>query len=480
MKPIIYLEKREVYEYPQNNRLYHPSCKYPEYPFSKAEISESENAVYDMVRLSFYGLQLDEKNFGTASWNPFGDVIKPGDVVLIKPNMVNNYETQSQYDCTLTHPSIVRAAIDYCIIAKAGQIILGDAPIQGADMDKIRNSCHYDEIIRFYQSKQINVVWKDFRNLIVNSERGMLKPLKQGANSSDIVTVDLGKHSKHYTDSGKHSYGICGYTDESINRNHCDKTGRHIYAVAQTMLDADVIINLPKPKTHRFAGITGAQKNFVGICPDKETLPHYKSGTKCCGGDESNKNTVLSKIISGTYKKYLKSCKEEQYKFANFYYFIYACCGKAKSKMLFTHGAWYGNDTIWRTIIDLNKIVFYCRKDGVLDFSKKQRLVFTIGDMIIAGENDGPLHPDSKKLGIILSSHNCAVFDALFCKITGFDKENIPTVRHSLKNTWLCPWKEEDIIVYSNCSEFNRKVINKITFPASFHFQPHPYWRDIL
>jgi uncharacterized protein (DUF362 family) len=30
-------------------------------------------------------------------------------------------------------------------------------------------------------------------------------------------------------------------------------------------LQADVFINLPKPKTHKRAGITGAMKNLVGI-----------------------------------------------------------------------------------------------------------------------------------------------------------------------------------------------------------------------
>ena len=37
------------------------------------------------------------------------------------------------------------------------------------------------------------------------------------------------------------------------------------YLIPNTILEADVIINLPKPKTHRKAGITGAMKNFVGI-----------------------------------------------------------------------------------------------------------------------------------------------------------------------------------------------------------------------
>jgi len=37
------------------------------------------------------------------------------------------------------------------------------------------------------------------------------------------------------------------------------------YLISNTILEADVIINLPKPKTHRRAGIIGAMNNLVEI-----------------------------------------------------------------------------------------------------------------------------------------------------------------------------------------------------------------------
>lgn len=477
MEKIVYLEKRELDHYPENNEVFHPSVSYPEYAFGSNCISSTSNEVYDMVRESLHGLGLDEAHYGKPDWNPLGDIIRPGETVVVKPNMVKHCNTKEKYACTLTHPSVVRTVIDYCIIAKAGRIILGDAPIQGADMDKIRREYYYDKLLGFYHNQKINIDFVDFRDLVVKVERGIIKTLRKGDNT-EFITIELGKESKHYQDNANVRYETCGYVDKTINENH--HGNRHAYVLSKYILEADVIINLPKPKTHRFAGITGAQKNFVGACSDKESLPHFKAGAKCVGGDETNKNTMQSKIIAYCYRKYLWACKNKQEKRGKVWYFFYAGFSKLRSSSLFIHGAWYGNDTIWRTIIDLNKIILYAKKDGSLDFSKIQRRVLSIGDMVIAGEKEGPLNPSSKPLGIILSSKNCAVFDAVFCKITGFDSQLIPTVRHSIKNTKLCPIPEGSIRLFSNQEIWNDVLVEDLDFPEQFHFQAHPFWKDIL
>ena len=52
------------------------------------------------------------------------------------------------------------------------------------------------------------------------------------------------------------------------------------------MLAADLIVNLPKMKTHQKAGVTGALKNLVGCNGEKAFLVHYLKGRPCDGGDE--------------------------------------------------------------------------------------------------------------------------------------------------------------------------------------------------
>ena len=49
---------------------------------------------------------------------------------------------------------------------------------------------------------------------------------------------------------------------------------------------ADVVISLPKMKTHKKTGVTLSIKNFVGITADKNYLPHHTWGSPKHGGDD--------------------------------------------------------------------------------------------------------------------------------------------------------------------------------------------------
>ena len=48
------------------------------------------NPVYEMVEAVFRGLGLDRGRQGSPEWNPLGDLIQPGDRVLVKPNFVTS------------------------------------------------------------------------------------------------------------------------------------------------------------------------------------------------------------------------------------------------------------------------------------------------------------------------------------------------------------------------------------------------------
>ena len=103
--------KRKVYEYCVSD-TFRPSQRYPEYPFE--EIADSENAVYDMVRETFYTMKLDYDNYGKENWNPLKKYVSPGDVVLLKPNLVMDYNRSGEgTDCLYTQPSIVAAVRGY-------------------------------------------------------------------------------------------------------------------------------------------------------------------------------------------------------------------------------------------------------------------------------------------------------------------------------------------------------------------------------
>ena len=117
---------------------YSPGISYPEY--SLRDISQKENCVYDAVRETLKLLNMDRDNFDTACWNPFGEIVKSGDTVVIKPNFVlSSHAEGGDLFSIITHPSVIRAIVDYAYIALEGEgrIIIADAPQMDCDFDEL-------------------------------------------------------------------------------------------------------------------------------------------------------------------------------------------------------------------------------------------------------------------------------------------------------------------------------------------------------
>ena len=207
-----------------------------------------------------------------------------------------------------------------------------------------------------------------------------------------------------------------------MNKHH--QGNIHEYIIPVDVLDADVIINMPKPKTHRKAGITACMKNFVGINGNKECLPHHRSGSAKQNGDEYPENNLLKKIDA--------SLAKQSYRKNKIIDFIRRCTSFLLHRLKLTRfreGSWYGNDTIWRTILDLNKLVLYADKKGNIQ-NNPQRKILNIADMIISGEKEGPLLPSDKKVGLLVSSFNQLDMDYVICKIMGFEPEKIKYIKN--------------------------------------------------
>ncbi|MCV6004648.1 DUF362 domain-containing protein, partial [Escherichia coli] len=84
-----------------------------------------------------------------------------------------------------------------------------------------------------------------------------------------FVLFDLGRESllEPITDQGQNFRVTC-YDPRLLAARHAP--GRHQYLVSRDIIEADVVINLPKLKTHKKAGLTCALKNLIGINGNKE------------------------------------------------------------------------------------------------------------------------------------------------------------------------------------------------------------------
>jgi len=119
------------------------------------------------------------------------------------------------------------------------------------------------EIVDFY--KNIGVIIKiiDFRKeRAITDSSGRIKGIKKlNGDPRGYTVVDLGKDSILYEIiNGYKKIRVTNYDPNLMKEHHNPE--KNEYLIPNTILQVDVIINLPKPKTHRKAGITGAMKNY--------------------------------------------------------------------------------------------------------------------------------------------------------------------------------------------------------------------------
>lgn len=448
----VYVSETNIYEY-NNATYFNPSKKYCE----ALDISiRSDEKIYDEVRNLFISMKLDEERIGTTQWNPFKEFIKQGDSVVIKPNLVKhiNKAKDGTTDSLITNFAIIRPVIDYCILALngSGKIIVGDAPVQECIFSKVIKINGLEEGIKEYNKKGYNIKLADFRK---NQNENL--ECKSVHLDKDSLLCEVDKYCE--------KYAITNYNLKYMHEHHSE--GKHEYLIATDVLNADVIINLPKPKIHRKAGITACMKNFVGVNGKKEYLPHHRNGSIHSHGDEYPEKSFIKKVNS--------DLKNYSYKH-NFWIDnlrkVVSVMLKIEKKNRFLEGSWYGNDTIWRTILDLNKVILYSDKEGILK-TGKQRVVFNIADMIISGEKEGPLLPSDKKVGLIVASFNQLNMDKSIAEIMGFDYTKIKYIKAGYE---LDKYKISDsnkFITYLNGEKIQAKTINK-------EFIPTDGWIDYL
>lgn len=133
--------------------------------------------------------------------------IRPGDRILLKPNMLSAKEPER---AVTTHPEVI-TAVGEMVLDCRGKIILGDSPA-GAP-------------------KSLEKHWE---------KTGISKAAQR-----------LGVKPVSFEEAGVKSFKAPG----------------GYVSISRIALEADHIINLPKLKTHMLTGMTGAVKNMFGTVP---------------------------------------------------------------------------------------------------------------------------------------------------------------------------------------------------------------------
>lgn len=468
--------------YPENPP-FHTDKNYPEYVFG--QIGNESNPAYEAVRTAFMLAGLDKERYGTNKWNPLGELIQPGETVLLKPNMIKESHPRDPigWRYVLTHGSIIRAVADYVWLALdfRGRIIVADGPQTDSSFSKIVRILGLDLIHDFYRADGLDFEVIDLRKEEWQNQDGVIvsrHPLPGDPNG--YIAFDLAESSEFADHSGTGRYYGADYDTGEVNRHHSD--GHHEYLIAGSAIKCDVIFSLPKLKTHKKAGITVSLKNLVGINGDKNWLPHHTEGDPSRGGDEHPapgiKHKVERSLIPFFRRIALWVPVVGPWLFRQ---------GRRVGTQVFgdteeviRSGNWWGNDTLWRMCLDLNKIAFYGNPDGTLrqGIPENRRRYYVLVDGIIAGEGRGPMNPDPVLAGIVVFGSHPASVDATCAYLMGFDPEKIPIVRQAFRcyPYPLAEWDWKDIKLISNRLDWNGPLLG-IPDESTFHFEPHFGWK---
>ena len=144
-----------------------------------------------------------------------GRFVKPGQSVLIKPNLLSNHRPE---EAVTTHPEVVRALIRE-VKAQGAHPWVADSPASIADLKRV------------WEMTGIEAVCREENVPLVNLEK-----------------------------AGSQSF---------------EEDGIH-FTIAKPVLEADAIISVPKVKTHVLTGVTGAVKNLYGTVPGRQKTMFHK------------------------------------------------------------------------------------------------------------------------------------------------------------------------------------------------------------
>jgi len=342
--------------------------------------------------------------------------------VLLKPNWVKHSIAAKDEVCLRTNDYFTIAVLTAVLEMKPLEVVIGDAPIQGGIWDRIIAREFRDEIIKLSNWYAVPINIKDFRRRTYSISEN--KPLSEIRPLDQYTIFDLGEDSllEPITKPGRSRFRVTNYNPDRMSLAHAP--GTHKYCIAKDLFDADIVFSIPKIKTHQKTGITGALKNIVGVNGDKDFLPHHRMGGTVHGGDCYPGSSVLrywSEIMLD--KANQKQGSSDFWLWQKFSSILWRISLPGPEHNI--DAGWYGNDTTWRMVMDLNKIATYGRIDGTLS-AKPQRQIFSICDGIIGGQGDGPLNPDPLPLGIVSATNDSLTNDIAMAILMNLSPIKIP------------------------------------------------------
>jgi uncharacterized protein (DUF362 family) len=409
------------------------------------------------------------------------DFIRPGDRVVLKPNWIKEHDERfpgpDQWEHVVTHPTVIEAVVSWVAerLRGKGSIVICDAPQTDSSFAMLRKYCGLDLLRDRCRAKYptIEIELLDLRPEEWHTVDGVTVAKTQlpgDPAGNTQVQLDAASEFVGYAGQGR-LYGA-SYDIAETNTRHVGT--RHEYLLCRTPMDADVLINLPKLKTHKKVGVTCALKNVVGITANKNWLPHHTEGTPEQGGDQFPQLTTKARLEQawmGAAKRWLKNRPHLSRLFipvkkVGRLYF-------GDTQKVVRSGNWHGNDTCWRMVLDLNKCLWFF--DGSGQPRTRPLRYLSVVDGVIAGEGNGPMAPDPKACGVVLAGTDPVAVDCVAATLMGFEWRRMRLLQNSFRMSELnfVAFQPADVQVISNNLRWSGKMEE---MEETFSFRPHFGW----
>jgi uncharacterized protein (DUF362 family) len=334
------------------------------YGTSAPPYDPASNTAYDFVWET-----VERLNLGSHE-SPLDDLINPGDTVLIKPNWVEFGPG------VYTRPEVIRPLIDMAYAAGAAQIYVGDGSANVDLGEEVMSSGNYTAMGTALAAggvpvQVVNLNKRDYGwhwvNLSSNSSFA----------GSNITQAQLGTGWEQLFE---HDYYFA--TD-----NYSVSPGGNVtgwYAVNDIVLDSDVIINVPKLKTHQEMIATGSIKNLVGF-------------TLCSTFDDE---WYGQRIPHHHYPR------EDNY---------------------------FLNDIFWRSILDMNKIVLYTDENGVMQPTQQRKYLNVVDGIQAMERSQHHVYGDGIPYNrhVVLAGVDPVAVDAVGTRVMGYDYQEVASIANA-------------------------------------------------
>lgn len=434
------------------------------------------NPVYEAVEAVLRSLGLDAERAGRPDWNPLGDLVAPGARVVIKPNLVASRNLHERIDrealaASSTHGSVLRPVVDYALraVGRQGEVAIVDCPIEGCELGEVTKPLGIDAMVDHLRARGEPIAFWDLRHFRLKPwfladdlrrfgrswNAGVLLRRPQPGDPLGYRVIDL------RCDSFFDRAGAPPSDALRFHRSHYrtpvphHSARRHEYSFSGTALAADLVIHVPKLKTHLKAGVTLALKSVVGLSNEKYWLPHFTAGEPSTGGDEFDRAQSLVERLERKLSRLPLPLDHS----------LVLRAPRLHRPGRVRDGGWEGNRTLWRTVLDLNRILYFADRRGRLQPSP-QRRVLCLVDGIVGGEGEGPLGATPVPAGLLVGGCDPALVDHVATRAMGLRPERVPTIAQALRCRLLPTSALELLEEVRDGPEPNRRFVPPRSWPT--------------